>query len=211
VTEGARLLTLSLVRASSSRFQVGVILGVVVLYVTMGLLDLPPLLILVLAAAGGVAIILHQVLVIRVRPADLGLRLDNLRRAAPAAAIATATFAAAAVAWALAADRPLLSSDLAWMLPLYPVWGIAQQTLFQGILHRNLRELAPAPVAILGTTAAFALVHIGLPELVGLTAAAGLVWSILYARCPNVLVLGISHGIAAALAYPLILDHAPLG
>lgn len=47
--------------------------------------------------------------------------------------------------------------------------------------------------------------------LVGLTVVAGLVWTILYARCPNVIPLGVSHGIAASLAYPLILAHAPLG
>jgi len=182
----------------------------VALYVTMGALSLPPGLILGLAASGGLAIIAHQVLVIRVRPADLGLRVDNLRRAAPPAAIATAAFAAAAVAWALAADRPLWSAQVAWMLPLYPLWGLAQQTIFQGILHRNLRRIAPAPVAILVTTTAFALVHWGRPELVGLTAVAGLVWSLLYARCENVIVLGLSHGIAAALAYPLIMGYDPL-
>jgi len=181
--------TLSTVPTRSPLFQVCLILAVVALYVTMGLLDLPPVIILVLAATGGVAIILHQVLVIRVRPADLGLRIDNLRRAAIPAAIATAAFAAAAVAWVLAADRPLWSDELAWMLPLYPLWGLAQQTLFQGILHRNLRKLVPAPAAVLVTAIAFALVHWGRPELVGLTAVAGLVWSMLFTRCPNVIVL----------------------
>ena len=124
VTVRARRLTLSTVPTRSPLFQVCLLLAVVVLYVTMGLLDLHPVLILVLAASGGVAIILHQILLIRVRPADLGLRFDNLRRAAPPAAIATAAFAAATVAWALAADRPLWSSELAWMLPLYPIWGL---------------------------------------------------------------------------------------
>ena len=46
--------------------------------------------------------------------------------------------------------------------------------------------------------------------LVALTAVAGTGWSILHLRWPNVIVLGISHGILAALTYPLLLDGDPL-
>ena len=176
----------------------------------MGAWSVPPVLILGTAIAGVIALLAQQVFVARIPRRDLGLRVDDLRRAAPPAAIATAVFAGAAVAWALVSGRPLRSHQLAWMLPLYPFWGLAHQTLFQGILHRNLRRIASAPVATLVTAAAFALVHWGRLELVGLTAVAGLVWSLLYARCGNVIVLGLSHGIAAALAYPLIMGYDPL-
>jgi len=47
-------------------------------------------------------------------------------------------------------------------------------------------------------------------EQVGLTFAAGLGWSFLFARSPNVLSLGLSHGILAALVYPILLGENPL-
>ena len=42
------------------------------------------------------------------------------------------------------------------------------------------------------------------------TFGAGLFWSWLFARTPNVWALGLSHGILAALAYPLVLGNNPL-
>jgi hypothetical protein len=46
--------------------------------------------------------------------------------------------------------------------------------------------------------------------LVALTAVAGTGWSILHLRWPNVLALGLSHGVLAALTYPLLLEGDPL-
>lgn len=189
---------------------VAIVIAMVAAYAGLGAAGVHPVAILVLAVAAVAALLVRELRFARVTLDDLGLRVRDLRRAAPAAGLVTALFAAAAVAWAVVADRPLWSADLAWMLPLYPLWGIAQQTLFQGILHRNLRNLLPPVPAILVTTTVFAFAHSGNPVLVGLTAVAGLVWSALYARCGNTVALGISHGIAAALAYPLILAHQPL-
>ena len=51
---------------------------------------------------------------------------------------------------------------------------------------------------------------LGNAPLTGLTFVGGLVWSALFVRHPNVLALGISHGILATLAYPLLLGTNPL-
>ncbi|MFQ5747893.1 MAG: type II CAAX prenyl endopeptidase Rce1 family protein [Planctomycetota bacterium] len=113
--------------------------------------------------------------------------------------------------WALGNGRPLASSELALLLPLYPLHGVAQQFVFQGILNRRLTTLfgRPFPTAC-ATAAAFALVHFGSPVLMALTFPAGLAWSLLYQRRPNLWALGLSHGILAALAYPLVLGENPL-
>lgn len=143
---------------------------------------------------------------------DLGLRTDNLVPALGAAGLFTALAAAGIVAFAVLRNVPLWRSDMALLLPLYPVWGIVQQTIFQGVLHRRLHVvLRSAPLEVAVTSAAFALVHWGAVPLVALTLAAGVCWSLLFRRRPNTWALGLSHGVLAALAYPLVLGDAPLG
>ncbi len=142
---------------------------------------------------------------------DFGLRTDNLARAAIPAAAWTALASAGILLWALLRGESLWRRDLLFLLPLYPVYGIAQQLLFQGVLHRRLAVLLPDAAATVLTAAAFAFVHVGDWRLAGLTLAAGLVWSEIFRRWPNVWVLGISHGILAALTYPLLLGDQPLG
>lgn len=101
--------------------------------------------------------------------------------------------------------------ELLVMLPLYPVWGVVQQLIFQGVVHRRLLLLVNhRGLAVLLTALAFALVHVGSWPLVGLTFAAGLAWSRLFQIYPNVWVLGLSHGVLAALVYPLVLGDNPL-
>ena len=47
-------------------------------------------------------------------------------------------------------------------------------------------------------------------RLLALTFLAGIMWSLLYRRWPNLWLLAGSHSILAALAYPLLLGDAPL-
>ncbi|MBI4613634.1 MAG: CPBP family intramembrane metalloprotease [Planctomycetes bacterium] len=143
---------------------------------------------------------------------DFGLRADNLARSAFAVGLFTAAGALLCVLWALISGRPLWRPELALLLPAYPLYGIVQQLVFQGVLHRRLVLLLPGrflPIAV--TASVFALVHVGNAPLVPITLAAGAGWSWLYRRWPNVWVLGISHGILASLAYPLVLSQDPLG
>lgn len=165
---------------------------------------------------GGVALALAVFAALLVRRGqdrcrDLGLRTDNLGSALAPVGAFTFLAALAIVGFAWIRGRSLWRADLAILLPVYPLWGVAQQLIFQGILHRRLMVLVrSAPVEVTLTAAAFATVHAGNLALVALTFAAGLVWSLLFRRWPNVIALGISHGVLAALAYPLVLGDAPL-
>jgi len=142
---------------------------------------------------------------------DFGFRGDNLRASLLPVGVWTLLAAALLVGWALLHRRPLVRPEMAALLFLYPLHGLAQQFVFQGILNRRLTTLFGRPFpAACATAAAFALVHFGNPALMALTFPAGLAWSLLYQRIPNLWVLGLSHGILAALAYPLVLGENPL-
>jgi membrane protease YdiL (CAAX protease family) len=94
---------------------------------------------------------------------------------------------------------------------LYPLWGIVQQAIFQGILHRRLARLFRSPAFAVSITALlFALVHLGNARLVPLALGAGLLWSLFFRRWPNLWALGLSHGILAVLAYTFLLQDRPL-
>jgi hypothetical protein len=141
----------------------------------------------------------------------LGFRRDNLRRAALPIGLTTVLFATALGIGAFTLHRPLWSKESALLLALYPAWALIQQGVFQGILHRRLAFLWPsgwAPVLI--TALAFSAVHWGNSLLVALTFGAGLAWSALYRFWPNLWLLGASHSLLAALAYPSVLGDAPM-
>ena len=164
--------------------------------------------------AMGIALVLYAVYLVR-RHTDswraLGFRTDTLRGGLVPTAVATAVGAAALVGVGLSEKRMSWGSEALLLLALYPVWALAQQFAFQGILHRRLMALVrPTLLQIIATAAAFASVHFGNRTLFGLTFAAGLVWSVLYRRWPNLWLLAASHSILAALAYPLVLADAPL-
>lgn len=105
-----------------------------------------------------------------------------------------------------------------WTLPatllLYPLWGLVQQWLVQGVLVRALRDL-PGPLshpAVLTVVAAtgFALVHWPLPALMVATFGLGLVATPLYLRHRNLWPLGLAHGWLGALLYHWVLGRNPL-
>jgi len=142
---------------------------------------------------------------------DFGFRGDNLGASLLPVGAWTLLAAVLLAIWGTGHGRSLASPGIALLLPLYPLHGLAQQFFFQGILNRRLTTLLGRPIpAAFATATAFALVHFGNPVLMALTFPAGLVWSLLYQRRPNLWMLGLSHGILAALAYPLVLGENPL-
>lgn len=141
---------------------------------------------------------------------DFGLRVDNLVPACRTVGTWTGGGVVSILFYALLTGAEF-RTELLIMLPLYPLWGIVQQLIFQGLLHRRILVLVRNEhAAVLLTAMAFALVHLGSWPLVALTFVAGLVWSRLFQVYPNVWALGLSHGILAALAYPLLLADNPL-
>jgi len=191
--------------------DISVVGGVCVAYVLLESLHVPKRWSFL---AMGIALVLYAVYLVR-RHTDswraLGFRTDTLRSGLVPTAVATAVGAAALVGVGLSEKRMSWGSEALLLLALYPVWALAQQFAFQGILHRRLMTLVrPTLLQVIATAAAFASVHFGNRTLFGLTFAAGLVWSVLYRRWPNLWLLAASHSILAALAYPLVLADAPL-
>lgn len=142
---------------------------------------------------------------------DLGFSRAHLGPASRGTALFTLIASGGIVAYAAMTGSRLWYPSMAILLPLYPIYGLVQQAIFQGILHRRIAILTPTPgLAILLTSFAFALVHTGNTALVALTFVAGLGWSWIYSRHANLWPLGLSHGLLAAIAYPLILGDNPL-
>lgn len=142
---------------------------------------------------------------------DLGFRRDNLAAGLIPIGVCTLVVAIGLVAVAAAQGRLVWQPTMLLLLALYPAWALAQQFAFQGLLHRGLSVLIRSPVLqVLVTAAAFACVHIGNPTLLALTFVAGIMWSLLFRRWPNLWLLAGSHSVLAALAYPLVLHDAPL-
>jgi membrane protease YdiL (CAAX protease family) len=101
--------------------------------------------------------------------------------------------------------------ELLLLLLLYPLWGVVQQFVFQGILHRAVLHCVDCRnVALFVTTVLFAAVHVPDWRIVGLTLVAGFGWSWFFQRCPNLWVLGVSHGVLGGLTYPLLLGRNTL-
>ena len=134
-----------------------------------------------LIAGVGLIFALYTVLVLARRGEglrDFGLRRDNLYPAARHVGAWTGLAGALILLVALLRNESLFKPELLVMLPLYPLWGVVQQLIFQGVLHRRLLALVDRPgLALVLTSTTFATVHLGSWPLVALTFLAGLFWS----------------------------------
>ena len=99
------------------------------------------------------------------------------------------------------------------ILLLYPIWGIIQQFLIVGLVGRNLADLSrpqlPLLVVIILTALVFALVHFPFVLLVVATFGLAIVYTSLYLRGHNLLVLGIYHGWLGGFFFYTLLDRDP--
>jgi len=195
----------------AAAIEVAVLLALAAAYAAAEALDVPKRWSIACIASGlltfGVSVALRRKETWR----DFGLRADNFLAAALPVGAWTAAAAGAIVFWTVVAGRAIWRPELAVLLPLYPLYGVVQQLVFQGLLHRRLLLLTNRRFVAAGlTTLAFALVHVFDLRLVGLTFVAGAVWAWLYQRHPNVWALGLSHGILASLTYPMLLSTNPL-
>lgn len=138
------------------------------------------------------------------RPADSGIRLDNLKDSAKEVAIATAIMAG------LALLTGWLSDGFHWKswghfgsrVGRYALWGPIQQYMLQAFGLRRFRQAQLPPVAAVVLAAGvFGFLHAPNWPLVALTTASGFVWCTLFLRRPNLLTLGLAHGLLAVLVY----------
>ena len=142
--------------------------------------------------------------------ASYGITGTNLRASAAWSGCVVAIVLSAGLVDMSLTNRPV-PNDFWLLLAVYPVWGFAQQFMVQGVLHENLLRLGvPASWAIAAATALFALAHHPGSRLMYISAAGGLVFSVLFARFRNIVPLGVAHGLCGAIVYHLILHRDPL-
>ncbi|HEU5393280.1 MAG TPA: CPBP family intramembrane glutamic endopeptidase, partial [Candidatus Methylomirabilis sp.] len=149
------------------------------------------------------------------RPADLGLRGDNLVVASRDALLATITIGLVLVgAGALLGSLDFPPLDL-WPRTLRDgiAWGVLQQYGLLCIYYRRFRELLPGPGgrALRAASAVFALLHLPNPFLTIATFGAGALSCWLYRRTPNLIVLGIMHGVISFLIVETLPDSITMG
>jgi membrane protease YdiL (CAAX protease family) len=166
----------------------------------------------------GLALVLHSQQVRGENARSLGLGTGNFLKAAQLLALPMLAGAALIVAIGIVASSFHYTSHFRIVLVVLPIWGLIQQYVLQGFVYRRLKySLAGrrSGVAIVATAVLFALAHAPNLMLMGLTLVAGLVWSWVYDRAPNLLALGLSHAIMSLLIMtswpPWLLDSMGIG
>jgi hypothetical protein len=156
--------------------------------------------------------IIYSVHVKRETVKDYGLRFDNILPAIPPSLAFTLFGIALLLIISHYCGANIWQMEVClFSMILYSFYGIIQQSLFQGILHRRLLFLMPGRILpILVTTILFTAVHLGNSSLVYLTLISGFFWSLLYQKWPNVITIGISHGLLASIAYPIFIGMNPI-
>lgn len=139
-----------------------------------------------------------------------GMRGDNFRLAIGPhlafAALGSATTLGLGMAMGTLSFPPTFWITLA----LYPMWGTGQQFALQNLLARNVYGFTSNMFAVaLIAAALFAASHYPRLELVALTAAAGVPFTLLYRRYPNLWAVGIAHGILGSVAVYAVLEEDP--
>jgi hypothetical protein len=127
-------------------------------------------------------------------------------------AAALATLGIGAIAWRHGALG--LHSHMLPLFLLYPVWGLTQQFLVQGMVSRNLSSLNgpfSSLVAItLISSGLFAMVHLPDRLMMLATFLLGLVFTPIYLKWRNLWPLGLYHGWLGVFAYFWLIERDPL-
>ena len=139
-----------------------------------------------------------------------GIRTDNLKEATRLSALCFGPMAVVILAIFPFTDNPKPPFYFYFTIFLYPLWGLAQQFMFQSFFHSRLLKLGLAPWSIVICTLVFTFVHWNSEKLRIFTFIGGIFFSYSFYRCPNILPLGIAHGILGAMVYYLLLGKDPL-
>lgn len=141
-----------------------------------------------------------------------GIRLDNLKSAAPPIAGTFVLGAAALFAYHAAFGGGALPRH-AWILFLiYPVWSFIQQFVLQALVALNLERLGLSRLAVVPIAALlFGLAHLPDWPLAALCAVAGLAWTAIFLRWRHLPLLALSHAWLGSLAYFWVLQRDPWG
>ncbi|MBI4565149.1 MAG: hypothetical protein HY716_10700 [Planctomycetes bacterium] len=105
--------------------------------------------------------------------------------------------------------RPLPPS--AWILfAIYPAWSFLQQFAVQSLVASNLKRLnVPPAITTAAAAALFGAAHLPDVPLAALCAAAGLAWTTIFLRAPNLVPIAVTHAWLGTLAYCWVLERDP--
>lgn len=148
------------------------------------------------------------------RTADIlriwGIRGDNLGSALRAQ-LAFAGVGAITLVGLGSLSGPITLPSTFWLtLALYPLWAFAQQFALQNLIARNLMMRWSSPLAAaIGASTLFSFSHYPRYDLMALTLIAGVFFTLIYRRVPNLWAVSIAHGILGSLAVYVILREDP--
>lgn len=107
----------------------------------------------------------------------------------------------------------ILNLNILPILLIYPIWGIIQQFIMIGIFARNLKDSdgikLPTVGVVLIAATLFAVVHFPFQILVAATFLLAIVYTTLYLKGRNLLVMGIYHGWIGGLFFYTIMERDP--
>lgn len=132
---------------------------------------------------------------------DLGWRMDNFLEAwrllIPPMLLVAAVMVL--IGWSLGSLRfalPQKRANLLWLPFAGIAWGLVQQYVLQGFFNRRAQMVWGRGLkSVLVVSFIFALIHLPNLWLAAATFVGGVVWAWVYQRAPNLLALGISHGL----------------
>ena len=139
--------------------------------------------------------------------------------------LALTVVAAVALVAAAAIRDPALAAHVAWprfwaKLVIYLVYGTIQAMVFFGWLQTRLRTTLAAlvgrepltrPLVAVAVASLFALAHAPNWPLAALSLGVGFAWSWLFYARPNVLLMGISHGVLGAILSVVVGFYTRIG
>lgn len=132
---------------------------------------------------------------------ELGWRTDNFLYALRLLLLPMLGAAALMVAagWFMGSLRlamPEKRSAILWLPFAGIAWGLVQQYVLQSFFNRRAQMVwGRGPLSVLVVAFIFALIHLPNLWLAAATFVGGVVWAAVYQRAPNLLALGLSHGI----------------
>jgi membrane protease YdiL (CAAX protease family) len=132
---------------------------------------------------------------------ELGWRTDNFLEAMRLLALPMigAGLVMAVMGWFLGSLRfalPEKRSALLWLPFVGMAWGLVQQYVLQAFFNRRAQMVwGRGWLSVLVVAFIFALIHLPNLWLAVATFAGGVVWAAVYQRAPNLLALGLSHGV----------------
>jgi hypothetical protein len=144
---------------------------------------------------------------------DLGFRMEGLAPAFVAASLFAAEALFTMGVTAQARHALVFRWQMLLLLALYPLWGLVQQLLVQGIFVRSVvatgTGLWPELIATVLAALLFGAVHLPDIRLAAATCALGIVFTLIYLRWRNLWPLGLYHGWLGVFFYYWMLGRDP--